>query len=288
MRAVLRFLGSRWFLSFVGVVLLGVLVWLFGPFLSFLEDWIARAIVIAVMLLIWAGVNFWLDRRRQEERGRAGRGRDRRTGRSHRCRIRRGSGGDARQADHGAGPAEEGIRLARLSVRAAVVRDHRPARRRQDHRAAERRPVVPARRRDGTERGRRRRRHAHVRLVVHRDRRADRHRRPLHHAGFRQRGGQGGLAGVPRPAEAHPRAPAAERRAGGDRAVRHRRRAAAGAAGARPRDPPPGEGTLRPAWRARAGLRGVHQGRPDRRLHRILRRSGSRAARPGLGCHASR
>ena len=39
------------------------------------------------------------------------------------------------------------------------------------------------------------------------------------------RGGQGGLAGVPRPAEAHPRAPAAERRAGGDRAVRHRRRA---------------------------------------------------------------
>src|SRR5271167_2566405 len=66
MRAVLRFLGSRWFLSFVGVALLGVLVWLFGPFLSFLEDWIPRAIVIAAMLLIWAGVNFWLDRRRRK------------------------------------------------------------------------------------------------------------------------------------------------------------------------------------------------------------------------------
>jgi type VI secretion system protein ImpL len=66
MRAVLRFLGSRWFLSFIGVVLLGVLVWLFGPFLSFLEDWIPRAIVIVVMLLIWAGVNFWLDRRRRK------------------------------------------------------------------------------------------------------------------------------------------------------------------------------------------------------------------------------
>lgn len=63
MRAVLRFLGSRWFLSFVGVVLLSLLVWWFGPFLSFLESWITRAVVIAVMLLIWFGVNFWLDRR---------------------------------------------------------------------------------------------------------------------------------------------------------------------------------------------------------------------------------
>ena len=56
-----------------------------------------------------------------------------------------------------------------------------------------------------------------------------------------------------------------------------------GAARACPGDPPPGEGTLRPAWRARAGLCAVHQGRPDRRLHRVLRRPGSRAARPGLG-----
>ena len=69
MRAVLRFLGSRWFLSFVGVALLSVLVWLFGPFLEFLEGWIARTIVIAAMLLLWAGVNFWLDRRRRKRRG---------------------------------------------------------------------------------------------------------------------------------------------------------------------------------------------------------------------------
>jgi type VI secretion system protein ImpL len=66
MRAVLRFLGSRWFLSFIGVALLSVLVWLFGPFLSFLESWITRAIVIVVMLLIWLGLNFWLDRRRMK------------------------------------------------------------------------------------------------------------------------------------------------------------------------------------------------------------------------------
>jgi type VI secretion system protein ImpL len=64
MRAVPRFLGSRWFLSCLGITALGVLVWVFGPFLSFLGDWIPRAIVIAVMLLIWAGANVWLDRRR--------------------------------------------------------------------------------------------------------------------------------------------------------------------------------------------------------------------------------
>ena len=41
MRAVLRFFGSRWFLTFIGVVLVGLLIWFFGPFLAFLESWIA-------------------------------------------------------------------------------------------------------------------------------------------------------------------------------------------------------------------------------------------------------
>ncbi len=58
-------LVSRWFLTFIGTALLGVLVWLFGPFLSLLEGWQPRAIVIAVMVLLWAGLNFWLDRRRR-------------------------------------------------------------------------------------------------------------------------------------------------------------------------------------------------------------------------------
>ena len=44
---------------------------------------------------------------------------------------------------------------------------------------------------------RRRRRHALLRLVVHRGGRADRHRRPLHHAGFRRRGRQEELARLP-------------------------------------------------------------------------------------------
>ena len=65
MRAILRFFISRWFLSFIGVAFLAALIWWFGPFLSFLESWIVRLIVIGVMLLVWAGVNFWLDRRRR-------------------------------------------------------------------------------------------------------------------------------------------------------------------------------------------------------------------------------
>ncbi|HUB45724.1 MAG TPA: type VI secretion system membrane subunit TssM [Acetobacteraceae bacterium] len=56
----------RWLLSFVGVALLALLLWWFGPFLSFLESWIVRVAIIVVMLLIWAGANFWLDRRRKK------------------------------------------------------------------------------------------------------------------------------------------------------------------------------------------------------------------------------
>ncbi len=108
-----------------------------------------------------------------------------------------------------------------------MVRHHRPARRRQDHGAAERRAALHAGRADGPRRGRGRRRHPAVRMVVHRRRRADRHGRALHHAGFGCRGRPRRLGGLPGAAEAHPAAPAAER---GDR--RHRaagRRAGPGA-----------------------------------------------------------
>jgi type VI secretion system protein ImpL len=43
--------------------LIAALIWLFGPFLCCLESWITRAAGIAVTLLIWAVLNFWLDRR---------------------------------------------------------------------------------------------------------------------------------------------------------------------------------------------------------------------------------
>ena len=150
MRAVLRFFGSRWFLTFVGVLLIGLLIWFFGPFLAFLESWIPRAIIIAVMVLIWAGVNFWLDRRRKKNDD----------------ALVAGVTATAADPTALAASAEEvaamrdklttaltllkkASRIPRLSLRAALVRDHRPARRRQDHRAAERRPDVPAGRRDG-------------------------------------------------------------------------------------------------------------------------------------------
>jgi type VI secretion system protein ImpL len=63
---MLRFLGSRWFLTFIGVLLIGLLIWFFGPFLGFLESWLTRAIVIAAIVVVWAGVNFWLSWRRRK------------------------------------------------------------------------------------------------------------------------------------------------------------------------------------------------------------------------------
>jgi type VI secretion system protein ImpL len=65
MRTTLRWLGSRWFLSLLGVALLALLVWWFGPFLALLEGVIVRAAVIAVMVLVWAGANLLLDLRRR-------------------------------------------------------------------------------------------------------------------------------------------------------------------------------------------------------------------------------
>jgi type VI secretion system protein ImpL len=72
--AFVRILLSRWVLSFVGVALLGLLVWLFGPLLTAFEDWLPRLAVVLVLLLIWAGVNLLLDlrRRRREQTLEAG------------------------------------------------------------------------------------------------------------------------------------------------------------------------------------------------------------------------
>ncbi len=57
-------LTSRWCVSFVGVALLAVLVWLFAPLVPGLDGWPARAAVIAALLMAWAGVNALLDLRR--------------------------------------------------------------------------------------------------------------------------------------------------------------------------------------------------------------------------------
>ena len=57
-------LTSRWCISFVGVALLAVLVWLFAPLVPGFDGWPARAALIAALLMAWAGVNALLDLRR--------------------------------------------------------------------------------------------------------------------------------------------------------------------------------------------------------------------------------
>ncbi len=114
----------------------------------------------------------------------------------------------------------EGEAQRPLSLRAAVVPDHRRARLRQDHGAAPLGPQVPARRRRRRRRDPRRRRHAQLRLVVHRPGRPDRHRRPLHHTGQRPRERPLDLERLPGDAQAHAAAPAAQRRAGHGLGVR--------------------------------------------------------------------
>jgi type VI secretion system protein ImpL len=55
---------SRWLLSFLGTALLAALLWFFGPFWPPLEGIGIRVAIIAAMLLVWFGVNFWLELRR--------------------------------------------------------------------------------------------------------------------------------------------------------------------------------------------------------------------------------
>jgi type VI secretion system protein ImpL len=66
----LRFLLSRWVLSFVGIAILALLVWLFGPLLPSFEDWVPRLAVVVGLLLTWATSNLLLDliHRRREQK----------------------------------------------------------------------------------------------------------------------------------------------------------------------------------------------------------------------------
>jgi type VI secretion system protein ImpL len=57
----------RWILSFVGVALIALVVWWFGPLLSFLEDDIVRIAIIAVLFLIWFVVNLLIGRKRAKQ-----------------------------------------------------------------------------------------------------------------------------------------------------------------------------------------------------------------------------
>ena len=66
----LRFLLSRWVLSFVGIAILAALAWLFGPLIPAFESWVPRLAVVVGLLLVWATSNLLLDllHRRREQK----------------------------------------------------------------------------------------------------------------------------------------------------------------------------------------------------------------------------
>ena len=150
-------------------------------------------------------------------------------------------------------------------------------------------PEIPAVARRHAGGHRRRRRHALLRLVVHRGRGADRHRRPLHDAGFRRQGRQA-RAGSP--------SSTCSRRTGrGSRSTASWSAisledlltlSAGGARRACRRDPRAPARAARPAQGRLPGLCAVHQGRPGRRLHRIFRRSRRERAASRSGAPRSR
>jgi type VI secretion system protein ImpL len=61
MKSTSEILFSRWFLSFVGTMLLAILVWFFGPLVPVLESSLVRLAIVVVMVVLWAGVNLLLD-----------------------------------------------------------------------------------------------------------------------------------------------------------------------------------------------------------------------------------
>jgi len=74
MQAAVRFLASRWSLSFVGTAILALLVWFFAPLTEALEGWLPRLVIVLAMLSIWLASNLLLDglRQRRERRLEAG------------------------------------------------------------------------------------------------------------------------------------------------------------------------------------------------------------------------
>jgi type VI secretion system protein ImpL len=64
--AFLRFLVSRWMLTLIGTAALAAMVWVFGPLVDALEPPVPRALVIALMALVWVALNLLLDLQRRK------------------------------------------------------------------------------------------------------------------------------------------------------------------------------------------------------------------------------
>ncbi len=198
----MKFFKRRGVLIFLGLVLLSLFIWFGGPYLAFadykpLESVFWRLVAIGILVGLWllsVLAKIWRAARasaklaqamvaqkgppvarRREPRGAAA------------TRTLRG----------GHGHLEEESAARQEPVRIAVVRDHRTPGLRQDHGAGQFGLEVSARAalRQGSRA--RRRRHAQLRLVVHRRGRAARHGGALHNAGFRRVCRQCGLGGIP-------------------------------------------------------------------------------------------
>ena len=197
---------SRWCISFIGIALLAGLVWFFAPLLPGFEDWPpALAVIVALLLVV---------------------GRRQRAARHPPAPARRGTGAEAsRRAPEETEEAQAlrtrlttALDLLKTSLRSrgylyeqpwyAIIGPPGAGKTTALLNAGLRFPLAEQM---GQGADRRRRRHAAVRLVVHRGRRADRHGRPLHHAGLECRGRSRRLGRVPRSAEADQAAAAAER-----------------------------------------------------------------------------
>ncbi|VFT19492.1 IcmF1 [Pseudomonas aeruginosa] len=215
MKGFLNFF-ARWVVPVLGLLALSLIIWFLGPLLRLgnyepLASATSRWVLIVLLFLVWIG--FRVLRIVQARRNAA----------KVMQSLAEVSAPDAASV----ATAEElatlkqrmdealallkraklGRQRAAQPVRVALVRDHRPARFGQDHRADELRPGLPARRTDGRRGDPRGRRHAQLRLVVHRRSGAAGHRRPLYHPGQPRPGGQGRLAGLPRPAQDPAQAP---------------------------------------------------------------------------------
>ena len=286
----------RWVFLVLGLLLVTLLIWFAGPLVAFaghapLEKPLWRLVTIAVVVgavLLW----FWIKRLR------AGRANDKMI--------------SALAAAPDAGAAADAPDLSAADVKAMEERAAKALEMMRGARVGAQREFVyelpwyviigppgagkttalrncglhfPAAQEMGRGARARHWRHPHGGLVVHRPRRPDRHRRPLHHPGQRRGGGRQGVAGFPRHPQALPPAPAADRRDRGP--------ARPGPSGRRRRrgsGPRPGRARAhqrnRPALRrAHAGLPAADQDGPPGRVHRVLRRHGRHRARAGVGPH---
>lgn len=66
LRSVLPLVLGRWGMGFVGVILLALTLWNYGPLWPPLSSPLARVVVILFLLFLWAGPNVWLSYHRRQ------------------------------------------------------------------------------------------------------------------------------------------------------------------------------------------------------------------------------